>query len=837
MEKRNLFTPMCALYHRGLVLLLGILLPLLSFTAGITESLAQSSISFTTEKKVGEKVKLRIYIEPDTPIAIEGVEEEFENQWKEYTLTQQEVVITGQVTKFYCSNNLITSLNTSNAAELKDIICSYNKMKSLDFRNNKQITGIISSYGNLESIFLKGADKLKAIDCSNNNLKELDLTGNPELVDVTFSNNQLKKLDLSSNKLIKNLFVENNELKTLKIEGMEDLLYVNCFGNLIRGKAMTDLMNALPEKAYEEGASIRIINGKSERPDNHCMVSDVEIATEKFWEVQDYNGGKKIAYAGTNEAPPADETEEISLITSKNIGETLFINIQGEDIEFEGLQEGYQKGWQSYHLTEQTVKIKGKVTLLDCSISNLTSLDVTKAPSLLDLNCSSNQLTTLDLSQNVNLTDLDIFHNQLTQIDLSQNINLENAELSANKFTSLNFSNNSKLKRINIFFNSIKKDDMKQLIASLPHKEETQKGGIVVINSVPGGPPHNITEHNECWKEDVEVAKAKNWLVYDWKGGRKEEYSGYYKPEIGDGLITLRTKLNPGEKITLDLGVVEDIPATIEGIKETYEPGVGVRDYTLTAQELVIRGDITFFACYGNKIEYIKVQNPKLVTLQAFDNEIKEAEISPSPVLKRILLSNNKLTTLKVENCPSLESISLFKNELNEIVVADCPNLSYVDFFSNKINADKMAAFIAGLPTIPSEREKGMLLAVNTKAEPKEGNIFPSALVTTANTKNWEVRDYDGGSNGAQGVPFKGTDVANKSVESLRINCYPNPTTDQLFIEGATMNERIIIYALDGTILYQTRVNAPQMCIDMRQYPDGAYLVQVEEAVQKVVKQ
>ncbi len=66
------------------------------------------------------------------------------------------------------------------------------------------------------------------------------------------------------------------------------------------------------------------------------------------------------------------------------------------------------------------VTIKGNIKGLDCNITNLTSLDVSKNTALTYLICSSNNLTSLDVSKNTKLTELDCGYNNLTSAALNQ---------------------------------------------------------------------------------------------------------------------------------------------------------------------------------------------------------------------------------------------------------------------------------------------------------------------------------------------------------------------------------------------------------------------------------
>ena len=114
---------------------------------------------------------------------------------------------------------------------------------------------------------------------------------------------------------------------------------------------------------------------------------------------------------------------------------------------------------------------------LDCSVNELTALDLSKSSELTELSCSSNKLTSLDLSANKKLqkivaqtnalttldtrnlpelTDLYLWGNHdLKSIDVSKNTKLEFLSVSHCKLTSLNVSNNRKLVKLYVDDNQL----------------------------------------------------------------------------------------------------------------------------------------------------------------------------------------------------------------------------------------------------------------------------------------------------------------------------------------------------------------------------------------------
>jgi Leucine-rich repeat (LRR) protein len=83
---------------------------------------------------------------------------------------------------------------------------------------------------------------------------------------------------------------------------------------------------------------------------------------------------------------------------------------------------------------------------LVCGDNAFNSIDVTQNAALWLLNCNASSLISINVSQNPLLRYLSCFSNQLTNLDLSQNPLLEELECSNNQLTSLDLSQNPLLK-------------------------------------------------------------------------------------------------------------------------------------------------------------------------------------------------------------------------------------------------------------------------------------------------------------------------------------------------------------------------------------------------------
>ena len=150
-------------------------------------------------------------------------------------------------------------------------------------------------------------------------------------------------------------------------------------------------------------------------------------------------------------------------------------------------------------LTEAEIR---NITVMDVSEKDIKSLKGIEYFTALDsLDCSVNELTTLDVSKNTALTNLNCRSNKLTALDVSKN-------------TALNV--------LTCCGNQISGQNMDDLISGLPQHDTSDPNFFGVYNNSKGD------EGNVCTKSQVAAAKAKGWMP---------KYLHEYEYEEEDGEI------------------------------------------------------------------------------------------------------------------------------------------------------------------------------------------------------------------------------------------------------------------------------------------------------------
>lgn len=228
---------------------------------------AQGVITMTTSKGAREEIYLRI--KANSNVTIEGAQESGKTDIlhrKSYRITSQTITIRGDVTELDCSDNELISLNVSKNTALTRLDCSNNKLTSLDVSKDTALTRLW---------------------CFGNQLTSLDVSKNTALTTLVCSENQLTSLDVSKNTTLEFLDCSDNKLTSLNISGCARLEMLFCASNYIKGKAMTKLVNSLPNRrGMSHGTIFPVKFPSGEMDKNRCSAADITTANRKNWKVR-----------------------------------------------------------------------------------------------------------------------------------------------------------------------------------------------------------------------------------------------------------------------------------------------------------------------------------------------------------------------------------------------------------------------------------------------------------------------------------------------------------------------------------------------------------------------
>lgn len=114
------------------------------------------------------------------------------NGLKELNLEDNE-----SLTKLYCSDNQLTTLDVSKNAKLRILQCSNNGMEKLNLGDITQLTSLQCEYNNLTELDVSKNPYLEELECRENKLRRVVIGNKYRLTGLYLTGNQLTSLDLS----------------------------------------------------------------------------------------------------------------------------------------------------------------------------------------------------------------------------------------------------------------------------------------------------------------------------------------------------------------------------------------------------------------------------------------------------------------------------------------------------------------------------------------------------------------------------------------------------------------------------------------------------------------
>jgi len=336
---------------------------------------------------------------------------------------------------------------------LTELNCALNHLPELDVSNN---TALINLY------------------CSSNYLTALDVSKNSEINVLDCGLNKLTALDVSSNTALTILYCYDNRLTTLNVSNNTELSGLRCYNNYMTDEsAVKGLNKSLTAIVFEPQSiaySITVNSGTASlstawKNTSITITANTAPSGQWFKEWMVVSGDVMLAsntsatttftmpsndveVTATYEDIPTGVTDITDKFTDANflarvyskIGKTAPEPIYNTDVSGIASLDVGGKSITSLAGIEYFTKL----TTLQCSVNQLTELDVSKNTLLTELNCFRNELTTLDVSKNTELTKLNCSVNTLTSLDVS-NTKLTMLDCSLNRIRALDVSKNSAL--------------------------------------------------------------------------------------------------------------------------------------------------------------------------------------------------------------------------------------------------------------------------------------------------------------------------------------------------------------------------------------------------------
>ena len=140
-----------------------------------------------------------------------------------------------------CSNNALTTLDTSANGQLQNLLCSGNQIDSLDVSGNSELQQLVCSDNALSGLDVSANGNLQNITCSGNAIPTLDLSANTQLVTVDCNDNQMTELAVPATDTLTTLHATGNALTSIDVSQAPNITDLQLDSGLtITGAALED---------------------------------------------------------------------------------------------------------------------------------------------------------------------------------------------------------------------------------------------------------------------------------------------------------------------------------------------------------------------------------------------------------------------------------------------------------------------------------------------------------------------------------------------------------------------------------------------------------------------
>ena len=209
-----------------------------------------------------------------------------------------------------------------------------------------------------------------------------------------------------------------------------------------------------------------------------------------------------------------DGTPVITATTSKAVGETIEIGFAKTDAlpEVEGLEQVKKdEGKVTYKILSQTFRVKGEITTFYLNSGGLTNVAFTPSSRLTYIDLSGNQLSSLDVSMLSELGGFRCGRNNLKALRLAHNPKLHFLACHENQITRLDLTKNTALTEVMCYKNQLTGTSLK-----LPRV----KSGEIDFKDESDGDTQFLT------KDEVAAYKALNWKAKKYTNSGWRDYEG-----------------------------------------------------------------------------------------------------------------------------------------------------------------------------------------------------------------------------------------------------------------------------------------------------------------------
>ena len=634
-----------------------------------------------------------------------------------YFITTLDVSASPNLKQLFCDGNRLTDLNVNGLADLTILSCSNNKLTNLDVNSLTNLEVLICENNKLTDLNINGLNNLDTVMCNSNNLVNLNLSGLPNL---------------------RALFCTRNLLTSINVSNLPNLTEFSCFYNQITSLDLSNSINLTSLSCGENKITTLILNGLTKLNNLECSYLPDNLIINGA----NLNALKSLQYTGSNSTLTLNGFPGLENLNLNLAQPSVILNTTGFSI----LANIYLAGGPT---TSFTVNGSGTTSLksINCSNSQLNSLNLNGINNLASLNCSNSKLTSLDLSGLPDLTFLDFSRNKITTIDLSNVPNLKHLDCNnsllgslnltglsnleyldcsnhastgiiGNQITSLDIAGLTKLKYLdcsNYQFNGIlgalgnviTSLDVNNLVFLEQLKCSKNRLSSLVVNGLT-----NLTtldcSYNLLTSLDLIGLTNITKLNYSYNQLSNLNMIGLVnitELDCSNNTISTLNLSSMPNLSTLNCGKNALTTLDLTGLNQLTKLHCG--NNLLTSLDVNTFTNLTSLDCNNNKLTTLDVNNltnlnylqcgannlttlnlnglTKLTDLNCSGNELINLDLSTLTSLRNLLCTLNQLTSLDTSSSPNLQYIECRNNQLTNIDFSTLPNLQFIDCRFNQI--------------------------------------------------------------------------------------------------------------------------------------------------------
>jgi len=643
------------------------------------------------------------------------------------------------VTYLYMSNVGISDLTGIEAfISIENLEASDNTITSVNLSQNIALTELDLSINFLTNLDVSNNVNLQILYCQENGITNLDFSSNTNLVELTCQDNGLTSLNVKNGNNVN--FTDFNALLNAPLTCIE-------VDNPIWSTTNWTQIDAMASFNHN------CTNPETYVPDNNF---------ETYLETHDASGTTVTVGDPTS---MGNGIANDHYVTTANINTVTNLDVSNQNIaDLTGIEDFVvitNLNCSINQLTNLDVSQNLALTILKCEINLLTAIDLTQNTTLITLYLGYNQLTNIDVTQNTNLMYFICQNNQLTSLNIIQNTSLisllcgnnqisslntlQNTALqflycSGNLLTSLDTFNNITLKELDCTFNSLTSLDIiqNQILTTL----RCDSNQLTSLN-VKNGNNTNITNFNAtnnpdltCIEVDNVTYSTTNWTDIDLASSFSINcnYGETYVPDLNfENYLETHTAngtvVAVGDPTSMGNGITNDhyittaninTVTTLVIVSQNITDLTGIEDF-VTLQSL---------DCHYNQLVSLDLSsNTALINLICLSNQLSTLNVSTNTALTYLDCSFNQLSTLDVTTNTALTYLSCTSNQLSILDVSTNTALTYLSCYGNQLSTLDVSTNIA-LTKLICFSNQLITLDVSTNIALTHLNCFQNQLNT-----------------------------------------------------------------------------------------------------------